>query len=350
MADSPTLAAEVTYGASPGDEMMQMTKVLIIGLRALAVCVLFAVCTAVGGALSGLDRVAQQGPPSQTSSQTFSQTAPATQASPQIPPSTQHGPSNLVIPFLCFSICVGVVVSYLILRSSWHGWTLSGAIFVGMYGISTVASQIESIVFLSGKLPHGMVRAIFVQGAIATALFTPLAVLLLGKWRVAMIGAVPPAPARMRAASAAWRLALLITSFVFLYMFFGYYVAWQNPEVRKFYGGPEWPTFFDALKGNWLNSRWIFPLASFRAVLYVAFVYPLIRMVSVARWESALATALFLASWTPMLLLPNPLMPASVARSHFWETLGFSLFFGALLGWLLSTPPSIVVDSRSAVR
>jgi hypothetical protein len=33
--------------------------------------------------------------------------------------------------------------------------------------------------------------------------------------------------------------------------------------------------------------------------------------------------------------LPNPLMPASVARSHFWETLGFSLVFGALAGWLL---------------
>jgi hypothetical protein len=28
-------------------------------------------------------------------------------------------------------------------------------------------------------------------------------------------------------------------------------------------------------------------------------------------------------------------MPASVARSHFWETLGFSLVFGALAGWLL---------------
>ena len=36
-----------------------------------------------------------------------------------------------------------------------------------------------------------------------------------------------------------------------------------------------------------------------------------------------------------VLLLPNPMIPASVARSHFWETLGFSLVFGALAGWLL---------------
>src|SRR2546422_3232947 len=37
--------------------------------------------------------------------------------------------------------------------------SLAGAMFVGMYGISTVASQIESIFFLSKKLPPGMVRA-----------------------------------------------------------------------------------------------------------------------------------------------------------------------------------------------
>jgi hypothetical protein len=54
--------------------------------------------------------------------------------------------------------------------------------------------------------------------------------------------------------------------------------------------------------------------------------------------ESALAAALFATCWTTVLLLPNPLMPASVARSHFWETLGFNLIFGALAGWLLCFP------------
>ena len=318
---------------------MQIKKVLVTGFRILAVCLLFAVCMAVGGALSGLNRVTQQARPAQTSPQTPLQTEPAAEASPQMPPRTQPDPSNIFIPFLTFSVCVGIVASYLILRSSWRGWTLAGAMFVGMYGISTVASQIESMFFLSSKLPPGMVRAIFVQGAIATALFAPLAVLVLGKWRAALPAAVSPAPARMRAVSSAWRIVLLIVAFVFLYMFFGYYVTWQNPEVRKYYAGPEWPTFFAALKGNWLNSRWIFPLASFRALLYVAFVFPLIRMLRVPRWESAIVTAMFLASWTTMLLLPNPLMPASVARSHFWETLGFSLVFGSLLGSLLTTPP-----------
>jgi hypothetical protein len=155
-----------------------------------------------------------------------------------------------------------------------------------------------------------------------------------------------PAPERIRVGSAATRLALLIIAFVFFYMFFGYYVAWQNPEVQKYYGGPQWPSFLAALKGNWLKFRWIYPLASFRALLYVAFVFPLIRMLRVARWESAMALALFLSAWTTILLLPNPSMPASVARSHFWETLGFSLVFGTLLGWLLNTPSSAITQSK----
>jgi len=307
------------------DGATQIKKVLVISLRILAVCLLFAVCMGVGTALSGLDRVAQQGQPAR-----------------------QQAPSELLVPLLILSLSVGVVVSYLILRSSWRGWTLAGAMFLGMYGISTVVSQLESIFLLSSKLPHGMITALFVQGAIGTALFAPLAVLVLGKWRGAMPGVASPAPAGMRAASVAWRLVVLIIAFVFLYLFFGYYVAWQNPELRRYYGGPDWPNFIASLRGNWQNSPWIFLLASFRALLHVAFVYSLVRMLRAGRWESALAAALFLACWTTVLLLPNPLMPASVARSHFWETLGFNLVFGSLLGWLLSTPPSAVVKSTPA--
>jgi hypothetical protein len=214
-----------------------------------------------------------------------------------------------------------------------------------MYGISTVASQLDSVAFLSNKLPQGMIRAIFVQGAIAAALFAPLAVLALGKWRAASLRAPMPPAAPLRLASILLRLAILVAAFVFLYMFFGYYVAWRNPELQRFYAGPELATFWAALRYNWTSSRWIYALAAFRALLHIACLYPLVRMLHTSRRESALAAALFSACWTTVLLLPNPLMPASVARSHFWETLGFSLVFGALAGWLLCfTTPAPQVE------
>jgi len=228
-----------------------------------------------------------------------------------------------------------MVVSYLILRSSWHGFSLVMAVFFAMYGISTVAAQADSIFFLSARLPHGMLRALFFQGLIADALFAPLAVLILGEWRAASSAIASPAPARLAASSLAWRIALLVVAFVFLYAFFGYYIAWQNPDLRQYYGGTNFPSFYDSLKGNWVQRRFLYLLQVFRALLFVACVFPLIRMLRVSRWERAAAVALFLSAWTTILLFPNPLMPMSVARSHFWETLAFSLTFGTLLGWLL---------------
>src|SRR6266581_2006205 len=303
----------------PGGSMALRT-ILVAGLRILAACLLFAVSFAVGGALSGIDKIAQQTVASQAAS-------PANQAPPM--------PENLLRSFLIFTLCVGGTLSYLILRSRWHGWMLAGTIFVSMYGISTVASQLDSVAFLSNKLPQGMICAIFVQGAMAAALFAPLAVLALGMWRAASVRPPMPPSAPLKLASILLRLAILVAAFVFLYMFFGYYVAWRNPELQRYYGGPELATFWAALRHNWTSSRWIYTLAAFRGLLYIACLYPLVRMLHTSRRESALAAALFSACWTPVLLLPNPLMPASIARSHFWETLGFSLVFGALAGWLL---------------
>jgi hypothetical protein len=298
-----------------------LRTILLTGLRILAACLLVAVCFSVGGALSGLDKIAQQTVASQPA-------PPAKQLAPQMP-------ENFLGSFLVFTLCVGGTLSYLILRSRWHGWTLVAAIFVSMYGISTVASQVETVAFLSNKLPQGMIRAIFVQGAIAAALFAPLAVLALGKWRAASLRAPLSAADPRKLASILLRVAILVVAFVFLYMLFGYYVAWRNPELQRFYGGPELATFWAAWRHNWISSRWIYALAVFRALLHIACLYPLVRMLHTSRRESALAAALFLACWTTVLLLPNPLMPASVARSHFWETLGFNLAFGALAGWLL---------------
>jgi hypothetical protein len=65
-------------------------------------------------------------------------------------------------------------------------------------------------------------------------------------------------------------------------------------------------------------------------------------MLRVARWERAFAMVLFLSVWTTILLLPNPLIPRDVAFAHFRETLGFSIVFGAIAGWLLSNAPNPV--------
>jgi len=319
---------------------MGVRKALLNALKVLVVCLVFAASSVVGGILSGLNTIGQGASPSR-----HTIAAPA-DAPPEKAPA--QPPENFLLSFVTFSICVGAAVSYLILRSSWHGWRLVGAMCVSMYGISTVATQVETAWFLSNRLPGGMIQAIFLQGAIATALSAPLSVLLLGKWQTPRPSSVSSASARMPAVPDARSVALAVVAFVFLYMLFGYYVAWQSAAVREYYGGSEYPSFYAALRDNWMDHRWLYALQVFRALLCVACLYPLVRMLHVARWETCLAMALFLSVWTTALLLPNPLMPSAVAHAHFRETLGFSLVFGALAGWLLTTPRRVA--AVTAVR
>jgi len=286
-----------------------------MAFRVVGVCLVFAASFIAGGVLSGLNRIAQEIPQAQT-------------------------PENLLPAFAAMSVFVGVTVSYLILRSRWYGWRLAVTVGASVYGISTVVTQIESAWFLSNAWPRGMIQALFLQGAIAAAIFAPLSVLLLRKW--GSPSRTPPLSesARNHAFPDPWTIVFLVVAFVFLYMFFGYYVAWQSPAVRQFYGGQAYPGFYASLKANWMDRPWIYALQVVRALLYVVCLYPLVRMLRVARWESALAMALFLSVWTTALLLPNPLMPSAVAHAHLRETLGFSIVFGALAGWLLGAPPT----------
>lgn len=207
---------------------MTAGKVLMTALKIVAVCLVFASCSVVGGALSGLNKIGQQAPPAQQ----------AVSSEPQAPGGWQapQRPENLLLAFLLFFVCAGVVLSYLILRSSWHGWPLVGAICVGMYGISTVGPQLEFVFFLSNKLPRGLIRALFLQGAICHSSVCSSCGFVVGQ--VACFGGTGVSSTRPHGGpSAASRLALIVIAFVVLYMFFGYYVAWQSPAVRRYYGG-----------------------------------------------------------------------------------------------------------------
>jgi len=279
-----------------------------------AVCLVLGVCFAIGGGLAHVGDLVPKDAQAQASQ------------------------PNLLLPFLVFCISVGIVVCYLILRSNWRDWKLVAALFVAMYGISTVAPQVETMFFLSSKMPPGMIRALFEQGAIALAFFCPLAVLILGKWKSAQASVTENTEqSRLTVSGMIWRIAALVVAFVFLYQLFGYFVAWQNPALRTYYGGTTYANFFAAQKANWEKQPLLYLLQVFRALLYIGCVYPLLRMLRGGQWGKTIAITLFLASWTTILLLPNPLMPASVAHSHFWETLGFNLVFGVMMGWLLGT-------------
>lgn len=228
------------------------------------------------------------------------------------------------------------VLAFLILRSRWHGWKLAGIIFIISYGVMTLMSQMESAIFITG-MPSGMLPKLLLMGAFTLAPFSILAVWILGKWK-ADAGADVSIFNREKMSRKAWgiKLAILAVVYAALYFSFGYFVAWQNPELREYYGHGATGSFADVLLSIFQGNGWLYFFQMGRGILWVLLALPVVFMMK-GRWqEIGLAVALlFAVIMNSQLLLPNPLMPETVRISHLIETASSNFIFGWIVVWVL---------------
>ena len=66
-----------------------------------------------------------------------------------------------------------IALAYPIVRSKWSGWKLALAMFLLYFGTVTFMGQIESLVYLGGKMPNGMLTGLFAMGLFSAAVFSP---------------------------------------------------------------------------------------------------------------------------------------------------------------------------------
>ena len=246
----------------------------------------------------------------------------------------QADPASTLMPVLISSFLQVLVLTVVIMRSRWTGVKLAGAFFVAFYGSMTVIAQVESLVYLQVQLPAGLVPKLFVFGAIVAGLYTAAAIVLLGKTRKMDAGPSVDERAPINRNEWVWKLGLAVVGYLILYYTFGYYVAWKNPAVQTYYRGTD-PGSFIAQLGSILEATpWMFPLQAGRALLWVALVLPLVRMLKGGAVEVSIVMGCFMSVWSAQLLFPNPYMPAEVATVHMIETASSNFVFGVLLGWL----------------
>jgi hypothetical protein len=247
--------------------------------------------------------------------------------------------ASLLRPLLAYTFLVSLVTAWIIQNSRWRGLKLIAALVVTFYGLMTFISQIETIAYLRAKMPPGLIKNLFVMGAVVAFLFVPLAVLIMRKIR----GPEQPHAERvLTLKSHAVRFGILAIVYVVLYYMFGYYVAWQNPELRLYYSGTtELKGLYEQMRLNVTGRPWMLPFQFGRGLLWALFAYPVVRMLNTRRIETAGIIAALFGVGSFALLIPNPVMPASVAHSHFWETLWCDLLLGAIVGWVLAA------DARS---
>jgi len=231
-----------------------------------------------------------------------------------------------------------LVIAAPILASRWGGWKLAVSLALAYYGAVTVLPQIETWYFLSSiTVDRRLLPRLFLMGLPTAFLFVPLAVWILGKWRVPAEASTDSALA-MPIQQWIWKLVALAVVYVVLYWGAGYFIAWQNPELRAFYGHPGEPLPFLTQTATTLrDDPMLFPLQIVRALLWVLCALPVIRGSRLNPWWTALLVGLFFsAPQNVVQILANPLMPvASVRLSHMIETASSTFLFGVLVVWLL---------------
>jgi hypothetical protein len=296
-----------------------MKATVIIAIRLLALTVLYFICfAAVSAAL--LPAASEQAAP-------------------------VHAGAALVA-LLAVSLLNTLVLGYVVIRSRWAGWKLVLAIFFVFYGVMTVMPQIETAFFLT-RLPSGMLPRLFLSGAIIAALFSSLAVLILGKRRSNPTESNRHSRLDMPVGEWVGKLSLIVIAYLVIYFTFGYFIAWKSAAVRAYYGGSDPGSFLAQMRSVVRDTPLLLPLQVVRAILWTAIAVPVIRMMKGQWWEAGLAVALLFAVTGSQLLLPNPLMPQEVRMVHLLETATSNFLFGWLIVLILRGLRQSVTESAA---
>lgn len=134
-----------------------------------------------------------------------------------------------------------------------------------------------------------------------------------------------------------WKLAALVLLYVVTYWGAGYFIAWQNADLRAFYGQPGEPLPFLAHTVDTLRrDPMLLPLQILRGLLWVLCALPLIHGSRISRGWTALLVGLLFSVSNLGQIIANPFMPvASVRLSHLIETASSTFMFGILVVFLL---------------
>lgn len=225
-----------------------------------------------------------------------------------------------------------LAIAIVVLGARTGGWRLMAGLVAAQFGTMTLQPQIEALAF--GVVGSGLSARIIAMGAALAVIVAPLAALLFGRSRTQSGDA--QVSIRAAAANRPGRVFLISALvYVALYLAFGYFIAWQSPAVREYYGGAASTGFLSHLWSLQRQVPWFLPFQFVRGILWAAIGLILLPLLTGSWLRKGVVLGIFLAiMMNAQLLLPNHLMPQEVRLVHIVETAPCNLIFGILLAWL----------------
>ncbi len=260
---------------------------------------------------------------------------------PEMP--TEPGMVSPEMGLLIMGALNSLLIIALIESSRYRGWKLAFGLAFAYYGAVTFIMQIETWYFLTAvTVSEELLPRLFIMGLPLPLFFIPLATLLLGKAKEDSKTAVLLEPVNPLK-EWVYKPVLIAAAYIVLYWIAGYYIAWQNPELRAFYGSPgEALPFWQHTVNTLMNEPGLFPFQALRGLLWALFALPVIYGSKWSRFSTALLVGFFFS--VPQNIghiLANPLMPlASIRFSHMIETAISTFIFGVIVAYLLYREPA----------
>jgi hypothetical protein len=237
--------------------------------------------------------------------------------------------------FLLASALCTLVIVLLVNNARYVGVRYAFILGLAYYCAVTFVMQLETWYFLSALTvgPQLLVR-LFLMGLPIAFIFIPMASYLFGnRQRKEVLQIFPSMPLR----EILWKFAIAALCYVVIYFLAGYYIAWQNPELRAFYGQPgDAKPFLTHMSQVLKQDSTLVPFQILRSALWVLCALPIIASAKRTRWVTAIVVgSLFSVPQNIWHIIENPLMPlASVRLSHLIETAPSSFLFGVIVVWL----------------
>jgi hypothetical protein len=244
---------------------------------------------------------------------------------------------SVMLYVLVTVIWFSLTTCYIIKQSSWSNRKLILALTMSLFAVTSFMTQIETWFFGSAFTVLTGSDIFWIAIANGTLIFAgvPLAVVLFRKRNPAVVS---PAP-QLHLTAVAGKLLIVGLCYVLIYFSFGYFVAWQEPDLRLFYSGhTDDRGFFTGLADNFRDRPVIFPFQFMRGILFGIFVLPIVNMFSTQPLRLFISLALIFSCTGIALIIPNVLFPDTVRWAHFREMMSSMFVFSLVVWWLYHKP------------
>jgi len=244
--------------------------------------------------------------------------------------SGSEDPSSLLF-FLIYSIWVCFAIYYIIRNSSLKGLKLYFSTVFVLFFIQSFMTQIETLFFIEAfpKLLVLDVVLFMLRDLLSLLVTVPLMIKFFQNKDVLIV------KVEINTISILIKLGIIGIIYTFVYMIFGYFVAWQFTELRIFYSGsPEKLSFIDQLINNINTNPVIYPFQLLRGILFGFFIVPLLYMIN-KKITFIISVCLTYLCTGIVLIIPNVLFPDMVRYGHLVEMISSMLLFGIIVGIIM---------------